>query len=277
MLRGLAEFVMAGRRQGILATVLLGLPPVANLLAPALVALVSLRKGMTAGSLLLLWAMLPAGFWLVFFGDVFPLLVLFGVFSLAGALRSTESWQAVLLVAMGIGAAFEIYLRVQPTVLDLMFEQLQLYFQRSNVEAVPLGELRRLMPTATAAFYMTLSVILLMLGRSMQARLYNPGGFREEFHALRISRNAALPLVGLILLVNLVEGLPTAWTFYLAAPFLFAGLALAHALVAWKQASVLWLVATYVLLVFPAMMYLLIVLAMIDSWCDFRGRLPRGG
>lgn len=274
MLRGLAEFVMAGRRQAVLAIVLLGLPPLVNLLTPALVAMVGMRKGMTAGSVMLLWALLPTGFWLLL-GEAFPLLLLFGVFVLAAVLRSTESWQNVLLAGIGVGAMFEFYLRVQPVVLDLMFEQLELYVRANNLEGVQLDELRETMTTVMSAFYMALSVALLMLGRSMQAMLYNPGGFREEFHALRIGQTTTLALVGMILLVNVVEGLPEAWIFYLAAPFAFAGLALAHALVAWKNASVFWLVAMYMLLIFPTMMYLLILVAIVDSWCDFRGRLPK--
>lgn len=274
MLRGLAEFVMAGRRQAVLAIVLLGLPPLVNMLTPALVAMVSMRKGMTAGSAMLLWALVPTGFWLLL-GDAFPLLLLFGVFVLAAVLRSTESWQNVLLAGIGVGAMFEVYLRVQPVVLDLMFEQLELYVRANNLEGVQLDELREVMTTFLAAFYMALSVAVLMLGRSMQASLYNPGGFREEFHALRISQTTTLALVGAILLVNFVESLPQAWIFYLAAPFAFAGLALAHALVAWKNASIFWLVAMYMLLIFPTMMYLLILVAIVDSWYDFRGRLPK--
>ncbi len=274
MLRGLAEFVMAGRRQAVLAIVLLGLPPLVNLLTPALVAMVGMRKGMTAGSAMLLWALLPTGFWLLL-GEAFPLLLLFGVFVLAAVLRSTESWQNVLLAGIGVGAMFEFYLRVQPVVLDLMFEQLELYVRANKLEGVQLDELRETMTTVMSAFYMALSVALLMLGRSMQASLYNPGGFREEFHALRISQTTTLALVGAILLVNFVESLPQAWIFYLAAPFAFAGLALAHALVAWKNASVFWLVAMYMLLIFPTMMYLLILVAIVDSWYDFRGRLPK--
>lgn len=274
MLRGLAEFVMAGRRQAVLAIVLLGLPPLVNMLTPALVAMVGMRKGMTAGSAMLLWALLPTGFWLLL-GDAFPLLLLFGVFVLAAVLRSTESWQNVLLAGIGVGAMFEFYLRMQPVVLDLVFEQLELYVRANNLEGVRLDELREVMTTVISAFYMALSVALLMLGRSMQAMLYNPGGFREEFHALRIGQTTTLALVGMILLVNVVEGLPEAWIFYLAAPFAFAGLALAHALVAWKNASVFWLVAMYMLLIFPTMMYLLILVAIVDSWYDFRGRLPK--
>ncbi len=274
MLRGLAEFVMAGRRQAVLAIVLLGLPPLVNLLTPALVAMVGLRKGMAAGSFLLLWALAPAGFWLLM-GNAFPLLVLFGVFVLAGALRSTESWQNVLFAGIGVGAMFEGYLYAQPAALDLVFEQLELYVRANNLEGVQLDQLRPVMTSFLAAFYMVLSVALLMLGRSMQAMLYNPGGFREEFHALRISQAATLALVGMILLVNVAPGLPEAWIFFLAAPFAFAGLALAHGLVARKNASVMWLVAMYILLIFPTMMYLLILVAIVDSWYDFRGRLPK--
>ncbi|MYK05020.1 MAG: hypothetical protein F4030_08565 [Gammaproteobacteria bacterium] len=265
---------MAGRKQAVLAIVLLGLPPLVNLLTPALVAMVGMRKGMTAGSAMLLWALLPTGFWLLL-GDAFPLLLLFGVFVLAAVLRATESWQNVLLAGIGVGAMFEFYLRAQPAMLDLLFEQLELYVRANNLEDVQLDEVREVMTTLLAAFYMALSVALLMLGRSMQAMLYNQGGFQEEFHALRIGQTTTLVLVGMILLVNIVEGLPEAWIFYLAAPFAFAGLALAHALVARKSASVFWLVAMYMLLIFPTMMYLLILVAIVDSWYDFRARVPK--
>jgi len=274
MLRGLAEFVMAGRRQAALAIVLLSLAPLVNLLTPALLAMVTMRKGLAAGLLLLLWALLPAGFWLLL-GGALPLLILLGVFALAGVLRTSESWQSVMLAGIGIGAMHEIYLRAQPAVLNLYFEQLELYVQANNLEGIVLDDLRQVLITMIAAIFMALTIAVLMLGRSMQAMLYNPGGFRQEFHALRISQSVTLGLVGLILLTNLIEGLPESWIFYLAAPFAFAGLALVHALVAWKNASVVWLVAMYVLLIFPTMMYLLILVAIIDSWYDFRSRLPK--
>lgn len=274
MLRGLAEFVMAGRKQAVLAIVLLGLPPLVNLLTPALVAMVGMRKGMTAGSAMLLWALLPAGFWLLL-GDAFPLLLLFGVFVLAAVLRSMESWQNVVLAAIGVGAMFEIYLHAQPALIDEVVEFWEGMIEGSNLEDVQFDAMRQNLISFAAAFYMILSVAVLMLGRSMQAMLYNPGGFQEEFHALRIGQTTTLVLVGMILLVNIVEGLPEAWIFYLAAPFAFAGLALAHALVARKNASVFWLVAMYMLLIFPTMMYLLILVAIVDSWYDFRARVPK--
>ena len=274
MFRALAEYVMAGRRQAATAIVLLGLPPLLNLLPPALVAMAVLRMGMQAGSFLLLWALLPAGFWLIV-GNVFPLLVLAGVYALAGILRATQSWQNVALAAIAVGAVFEIFLRVQPAVLALLFEQMDLYLQANNLDGVSIEDLRQLMTTLIAAGYMVMSVALLMLGRQMQAMLVNPGGFRQEFHGFRLSQPVAMALVGVIVLINLLEALPTAWVFYAAWPLALAGLALAHGLVGRRRASALWLVAMYLLLVFPAMMYLLVLAAVIDSWYDFRARLPQ--
>ncbi len=274
MLRALAEYVMAGRRQAATAIVLLGLPPVVNLLAPMLVAMVILRMGAQAGSFLLLWALLPAGFWLLQ-GNATPLLMLAGVFALAAVLRSTDSWQSVALLSMAVGAMFEIFLRAQPAVLDLAFEQFGLYAGAGNLEGISLEALRELMTTLSAVCYMALSVMLLMLGRSMQAMLVNPGGFQREFHAFRLSQPATLALVAPIVLLSVVDALPDAWVFYLAWPLALAGLALAHSLVAWKKASALWLVAMYMLLIFPTMMYLLVLVAIIDSWYDFRARLQK--
>ena len=275
MLRALAEYVMAGRRQAATAIVLLGLPPLVNLLPPMLVAMVILRKGLQAGSFLLLWALLPVGFWL-FIGNAVPLLELTGVTMLACVLRATQSWQSVALASIAVGVMFEIFLRAQPLVLDLFFEQMDLYIQANNLEGVSLEDLRQFMTTLAAAVYMVLSVVLLMLGRSMQAMLVNPGGFRQEFHAFRLSQGVALALVGTIVLINLVGALPGPWVLYMAWPLALAGLALAHALVAHRKASALWLVAMYFLLVFPATQYLLVLAAIIDSWYDFRARLPKG-
>ncbi|MCY4016134.1 MAG: hypothetical protein OXE54_08345 [Gammaproteobacteria bacterium] len=275
MLRALAEYVMAGRRQAATAIVLLGLPPLVNLLPPMLVAMVILRKGLPAGSFLLLWAMLPVGFWL-FIGNAVPLLVLTGVTMLACVLRATQSWQSVALTSIAVGAMFEIFLRAQPLVLDLLFEQMDLYIRANNLEGVSLADARQLMTTLAAAIYMVLSVALVMLGRSMQAMVINPGGFRQEFHQFRLRQPVALALVGMIVLINLVAALPGSWALYPGWPLALAGLALAHALVARRKASALWLVAMYFLLVFPAMLYLLVLAAIIDSWYDFRARLPKG-
>ncbi|MCH7817034.1 MAG: hypothetical protein IIC60_10750, partial [Proteobacteria bacterium] len=113
---------------------------------------------------------------------------------------------------------------------------------------------------------------LLMLARWMQAALYNPGGFQKEFHGLRIELKVALLLLGLMLLANFGVLVPSAWVLYLAVPLMFSGLALIHAVVAKKKLSTMWLTALYVLLL-PFVMQLIVLLALVDSWYDFRARL----
>ncbi len=59
-----------------------------------------------------------------------------------------------------------------------------------------------------------------------------------------------------------------------SVPLVFAGLALIHGLVAQKRLARFWLVGLYVtLLLFMQLIYpLLVVLAIVDSLIDFRGR-----
>ena len=114
----------------------------------------------------------------------------------------------------------------------------------------------------------------LALARGWQAGLYNPGGFREEFHALRLAPRELALLVMLGVLGG-VLGLPAlgmlAWV-----PLLVAGIALVHGVIGYKGMNGLWLVAFYVLLITTWPMILIVLLmAFIDAFADFRGRLAR--
>lgn len=62
-------------------------------------------------------------------------------------------------------------------------------------------------------------------------------------------------------------------------PLGFAGMALLHGLVAQKRMAGFWLVGFYIALVFfmQVMFPLLVVLAVVDSLFDFRGRSARNG
>ena len=270
-MRGLAHFVMTGRKQAILAVVLLGLIPLVNLLNPVVVALVMMRKGVQEGMLILAWALLPISVWAVV-GDIVPLIMLLGTSGLAWLLRKTESWEFTLLAAIAIGVSVEIYMRLQPAVLDLVFQQLELYLTSDTLQGMQLEELRELMTSFIGAVYMFLAICLLMLARWMQAALFNPGGFKQEFHQLRIKQKAGLGLVALMLLANFAIVLPPAWAMYLLLPLVFAGVSLLHAVVAKKKLSSMWLVVFYALIMLPIVVELVALLALIDSWYDFRKR-----
>lgn len=271
-MRGLAEFVMTGRKQAIMAVLLLGLIPLVNLLNPVVVGLVMLRKGVSEVSIILAWAILPVGGWAIA-GDIVPLIMLIGISGLSLLLRETESWEFTLLAAIAIGIAVEIYLRVRPAMLDLMFQQLGPYLDSNNLQGMQIEEFRELVTSFIGSVYMFLAVVLLMLARWMQAVLYNPGGFKQEFHQLRIKQTVALGLMALTLLANFDIVIPSGWVLYLVLPMLFSGVALVHAVVAKKQMSGMWLVVFYAVIMFPLAVQIVVLLALIDSWYDFRTRI----
>jgi hypothetical protein len=271
-MRGLAEYVMTGRRQAIIAVLLLGLLPLLNLLNPVMVGLVALRKGWQEGIVIFAWALLPLGAWAMI-GDVVPLIMLVGISALALLLRETESWEFTLLAAIAIGLCVEIYLRVQPAVLDVLMAQVEIYLQNNNPQDLQIADVRNAMVTVIGAVYMFLSIVLLMLARWMQAALYNPGGFKQEFHRLRVEQKVGLILIAAMLLASFGVLIPEAWVLYLVIPLLFSGIALVHAVVAIKNLSRMWLVTFYVLLMLPITVQMLVLFALIDSWYDFRTRL----
>ena len=270
-MRGLAKFVMIGRKQAFLAVLLLGLVPLANFLSPVIVGLVMLRKGTREAAYVLAWAILPIGGWAMV-GDPVPLIMLIGISGLAYLLRVTESWEFTLLAAIVIGVCVELYLRLQPAVLDAAFLQLDALLAANSVQEFQPEQFREVLTSIIGAVYMFLAIVLLMLARWMQAALYNPGGFRKEFHGLRIERKVALLLLGLMLLANFGVLVPPSWVLYLILPLMFSGLALIHAVVAWKKLSTMWLTALYAFLMLPVVAQLLVLLALIDSWYNFRAR-----
>ncbi|MBT6057961.1 MAG: hypothetical protein HOG51_07980, partial [Gammaproteobacteria bacterium] len=198
-----------------------------------------------------------------------------GITGLAGLLRSSESWEFTLLAAIAVGVCVEIYLRLQPAVLDLIFLQMQPYFDANGIQGEQLDSLRNVMTSFMGAVYMFLAIILLMLSRWMQAALYNPGGFQKEFHGLRVEQKVALLLVGLMMLANFEILIPQSWMLYLVLPLMFSGLALVHAVVAAKKLSSLWLAVLYALIVLPLIANMIVLLALLDSWYDFRTRLQK--
>ena len=271
-MRGLAEFVMTGRKQAVLAAGLIGLIPVINLLSPVVVGLVMLRKGVQEAAFVFVWTLLPLGAWALV-GDYVPLIMLFGICGLSWLLRVTESWEFTLLAAILIGIAVEFYLRLQPLVLDAVFQQFQPYFEQNNIQGIDAEQLRETMTSMIGAGYMFLAIVLTMLARWMQAALFNPGGFRQEIHQLRIEQKVALVLVGFMLMASFGVLIPSSWILYFMLPLVFSGIGLVHAVVAKRNLSGMALVAFYILLMLPLVLQLVVLLALIDSWYDFRSRM----
>ncbi len=286
-MRALAEFIMRGRMQATLVVVVSAALPLLFWLSAAASSLVLLRRGPRDAVGILAWAVLPALVWW-HFGDPRVLLVMLGTLSLALLLRAGWSWVRVLLVSIALGLVYGVTLgavfsqpinelaaelhKLMPQMFDGVYQQMSVD-EQTRLQALVAPVLTGLM----AALLQIVSLLCLMLGRYWQAALYNPGGFGLEFRALRLPPALALGLLAVIVLgTNL--GLELAMlTPLCSVPLAFAGVALLHGLAAAGRLSRFWLVGLYVsLLLFLQLIYpLLVVLAIVDSLIDFRGRRAR--
>jgi hypothetical protein len=181
----------------------------------------------------------------------------------------------VFSVVLGVAFAPQIEMLSQVLVKILPEALGDLYRQMSAEEQARFASL--IAPVLTgliAALLQIVSVLSLIIGRYWQALLYNPGGFGREFRAIRFPLGLAMLLLAGMLLGPNFGPQMAMLTPLCSVPLVFAALALIHWLVAHKRLARFWLVGLYVtLLLFMQLLYpLLVVLAIVDSLIDFRGR-----
>ncbi|MBU6961045.1 hypothetical protein KRR23_25355 [Pseudomonas sp. CVAP len=285
-MRAIAEFIMRGRMQATLVVAGCAALPLLYWLGAAAGSLVLLRRGLKDALGVLALGILPALIWWLYSDDPRALMVLLGSSGLALVLRASESWNRVLLVSIAMGLVFSMVLgaayrpqiemlaqelvKILPLALGDLYQQLSVE-ERARLAALIAPVLTGLI----AALLQIVSVLSLIVGRYWQALLYNPGGFGREFRAIRIPLGPAMLLLACMLLGPNFGSQLAMLTPLCSVPLVFAGLALIHGLVAEKRLAKFWLVGLYVtLLLFMQLIYpLLVVLAIVDSLIDFRGRL----
>jgi hypothetical protein len=278
-MRAFAEFVMRGRMQATLGVAGSIAIPLLFWLGAAGGGFILLRRGLSDALSVLFWALLPALVWWLL-GDPSILLVTVGTLVLAQVLRSTTSWVWVLFSSVVLGMVFIAILSTisRELVESLagaarpMLPQLMKDLPADQIAAVQ----ESLIPTLTgliASFFQAASLLCLVLARYWQAALFNPGGFGQEFRAVRLPPALAIALlIGSLLAPALsVDAAPLAAI--CMVPLLFAGAGLGHGVIALKRLSGAWIFALYLaVLLFGN---LICLLAVIDSLFDFRGRLAR--
>jgi hypothetical protein len=278
-MKGLASFVMRGRFQALLVTIASSGSLLFCWIGAAVVALVTLRKGLGPGAWLLMWGLLPAGALAYIAGDTGPLALLLGTALLAGVLRTTVSLpMAVLasvvvggLTGLGVMAFAGAYLDQVVSYFGEFLAGLEQQLSQGGEQVV----LAR--PDATQVAGMMgagsamMAVICLLLGRYWQAALYNPGGFGTEFRALYYPPAVAAVLALLAIALASLGAAYRTWALICLIPLSFAGLALVHARVAHRGQGTGWLVGFYVAWLFFDPVKLLVLFAAIaDSWMNFR-------
>ncbi|MGB1838381.1 MAG: hypothetical protein ACPHZA_16660 [Marinobacter adhaerens] len=285
-MRALAQYVMRGPFQAGGVAAVTTAVPLLFWIGAAVVGLVILRLGISQGLNIGLWALLPALGWSIFGQDPTALAVLLQVMLMASLIRTTQSWEKALLAGSFLAIVTGLMLPVvYPGLLDDLVQAGVSFYQQYNAEiAQSLGDdldrvIRDTMNASMAGTYLATGVGMTMLARSWQAGLYNPGGFRKEFHSLRLSAPIAV-LCAVTMVVGPILGLNSmllAWA--AGTPLFLACLALVHGVVGLKKLSGNWLAMFYVALILlgPSLMILLVVLAFVDSWLDIRRRISPAG
>ncbi|WP_026002025.1 hypothetical protein [Vreelandella stevensii] len=278
----LARWLMRGTPYAVGGAALASLVPWLFWLGAAIAALVTLRKGFAPALPVIIAAALPAGFWWAQ-GDVIPLASVLLVTLMSVILRERMRWSEALIVGT-LAAAVMVQLGIfsPPGGTQLMLEQLRessaeidrmlTEFANQGVDTTALAAM--VIGGVTGLVVLLAAIICLALARSWQAGLYNPGGFRAEFHALRLS-----PRELVVLVVLGVAGMALgaqALAMLCWVPLLIAGIALVHGFIGIKGMNGLWLVAFYVLLIttWPTILIVLL-LGLIDTFANVRARLAR--
>jgi len=158
--------------------------------------------------------------------------------------------------------------------------------QGSVLDAKRLAELetvRQLMTTYMTPFtivsFLLIATLALIQARYWQAKLFNPGGFQQEFHALRFGRTMAI--VGLIICIaaTLFGWAPVVGlSFLVICLFTYQGLAVVHSMVKAGKLAQGWLIGVYVLLlVLQTTVVLAAALGLLDNWLNFAKRPTNSG
>jgi hypothetical protein len=297
MLQNMALFSMRGRWQAagviaLLSVAALMLPPF-SYLASGIIVLCTLRMGPKEGmrvvlATTVLFTLLAAVLLdKIYISGLFLISSWLPIFGASLVLGYTRSLAISLLAAAGLGIALVLgfYIVLAEPMLwwqqlisplaETLGQQPGWQFDQAQTQTIVLS-LSSIM-TGLMAAGLSLNIILgLLLGRSWQAKLYNPGGFASEFQQLQLGKSIAIVTIVMMGVAALPLGdgaavlrecLPV-----LLVLFTLQGLAVVHAIVKQQQRQSFWLVAIYMLLLvmMPQMAVLLTILGVLEQWFNFR-------
>ena len=276
----LAEFIMRGRMQACLVGVFGSLLPFVSV---STIGLVTLRKGAAEGFIVSLWVILPLLLSYMFsasspFMAVVSGVALINMALVANAHRVTADWNFSLGIATlsGVGLVCLAALLFQAEMNDFVNELEEMLATASEQSGQTMLVLTLNGFLAFVAWVVIFNTVIgLVLSRWWQALLYNPGGFQEEFHMLRLSPKLSLVCLSIFIAGLALGGNYQLWLRLASIPLLIGGLAIVHYVVQHKGFGRQVLVVMYVgLFLFgPVLMVLLGALGAADSVMNFRTRL----
>ena len=290
-MRALGGYMLLGRLQAVAAislftVVSMFIPPFSYLLSGVPAGLIILRKGPVYGMQVLLVCLLAVVLFVAVIGVnpqvafAFALGIWVPVYICCSVLRQTHSQGWLVFAAGSIAAVYVLVLHWLIADVPAWWQQwMELWinnafpegggeqYQDILVQAAP--AMNAIMAGAIASSLIVTS----LLSRWWQSLLFNPGGFRSEFYALRLPGAVIfLSLVGIILLFSSGEQQGSAGLDILVVVifmYLFQGLASVHRIVNAKKLPQIWLVVMYLLLIImPQAILIVACLGLVDSWIN---------
>lgn len=291
-MRALGSYILHGRLQAVTAISLLTvvsllIPPLSYLLSGVPAGLVILRKGPAYAMQVLLICCLLVVLFVALAGInpqvafAFVLGIWGPVYFCCSVLKQTQSQGWLVFAAGTIATAYVLIMHW--TIADVPAWWLQ-WMELLIDNAFPDGggeQYQKVLAQAAPAMNAVMAggiasslIVTTFISRWWQSVLFNPGGFRAEFYALRLpSAVIFLSLTGIILL--LTSGEPQQGSAGLDILvvviflYLFQGLASVHRIVAEKSMPQVWLVMMYILLIFlPQAILFVACLGLVDSWIN---------
>ena len=290
-MRALGRYILAGRIQaiGVVSTLTIiswFLPPLTYLLSAVPVSLITLRRGPSTGMQVILGTFLVTGL-IAQIGSLGPSIAVAFALAIwapswlcAIVLRVTESQGLLVMVAGVIGML--VVGSMHAFVSDVSAWWQKSFENWINTAFPPdiAGDYEKLLQPAVQYLNammgsaLVISLILtVLIARWWQSSLFMPGGFRTEFHALRLPRTLVFPTllaVGLLYVdTGPVEPVIRDMVIVVLFLYLFQGVATIHRAVFGHHLSRVWLVGMYGLLfLLPQTVLFLACVGMADSIID---------
>lgn len=298
----LAAYIMKGRLQAMtvastLALLSLLFPPV-SIVSSASVALVTLRQGGKEGLFVLAGGCLAAALLSTLLLGSYQFAIIYGlvlwvpVWLIAIVLREGHRLELALEIAVMLGVVMVLgfyWYQSEPAeiwkgLLSVMMQQMLEAQPEMSIDIVKKSAetFAHFMTGAIAAGSLFGVLFGLFLARWWQSRLFNPGGFRTEFLALKGHPQLAIITVLLFVAALLSSGVASelCWNVLLVLLvfYSFVGTAVLHCTFSAMKASRFMVPFLYVTLIaLPHVMVLIALCGLSDTWLNLRNKLKPNG
>ena len=294
----MAGYIMKGRVQAMtvvssLALLSLLFPPV-SIVSSASVALVTLRRGANEGLYILIISCLATALMgMLLFGSyqfalLYGLVLWFPVWLISIVLREGRHLSGAIEIAVVLGAlgviGFYLYHPAPAVLWNSVLNQM-LQPMLDNSADVPVEDVRQsverfshLMTGAIAAGSVYGMLFGLFLGRWWQAVLYNPGGFKAEYLALRTHPQLAMATIVVVAMALILSGVVAeiCWNIVVLLFVLYTiiGTAVLHDSFAKMKNARFMVPFLYITLVMiPHVAIAVAIFGLGDTWLNLRNRI----